>query len=166
MHQTVLVLMMAALLTSVAPSHAAEEQLSDEKRTDITTLLGAVGALEVGGKIENYVVGQMTDNLKETRPDIPAKMYDVLQKEVHVTIEDNLDELEALLIPVYHKHFSHKEIQGLLAFYRTDLGKKMVKLTPIMAQESLESGRQWGRIVAPEIRKRVTMKFKEHGYEM
>lgn len=166
MRQTVRILIMAALLASVAPSQGAEEQLSKEKRTDIMALLGVMGALEVGVKIENYVVGQMTDSLKETRPDIPAKMYDVLQKEVHLTIEDKLDELEALLIPMYHKHFSHKEIQGLLAFYRTDLGKKMVKLTPTMAQESLESGRQWGRIVAPEIKKRVTTKFKEHGYEM
>lgn len=166
MHRTALAAFIVILFVTVTAAHAAEERLSDEKRTDITTLLGVMGALDVRQKVENYVVGQMTDNLKETRPDIPAKMYDVLKEEVRSAIEDNRDELEALLIPMYHKHYSHQEIQGLLAFYRTDLGKKTVKLMPIMAQESLESGRQWGRIVVLEIRKRVTVKFKEHGYEI
>lgn len=166
MQRTPLAALMFTLLITVTTAYATEEQLSKEKRTDITTLLDVTGALNVGKKMEDYVVNQMTEDLKENRPDIPAKMYAVLQEVVHSTIEDNLDELAELLIPMYHRHFSHGEIKGLLTFYRSDLGRKTIALTTVIAREGLASGRQWGRAVSPEIRKRVMARFKEHGYEM
>ncbi len=166
MHRAALAAVIITLLIALTSAYATEERLSNEKRTDITTLLEVTGALNVGKKMGDYVVTQMTEDLKENRPDIPSKMYAVLQEVVHSTIEDNLDELAELLIPMYHRLFSHDEIKGLLVFYRSDLGKKTIALTTTIAREGLESGRQWGRAVSPEIRKRVMARFKEHGYEM
>src|SRR5215468_212237 len=36
---------------------------------------------------------------------------------------------------IYMKHFTHDEVRGLLAFYSTDLGKKLIVSTPLMVQE-------------------------------
>ena len=47
-----------------------------------------------------------------------------------------MDELFAEVAPLYARHFTVAEIKELNAFYKTPLGKKMIELTPQIAQES------------------------------
>ncbi len=50
-----------------------------------------------------------------------------------------------MIVPIYAKHFSDQEIQGLIQFYETPLGKKAVQELPEIAAESREAGRAMGR---------------------
>ena len=47
------------------------------------------------------------------------------------------DIIEAL-IPVYDKHFNEEELKELILFYRSPLGQKMIEVTPLLMQESME----------------------------
>lgn len=50
-----------------------------------------------------------------------------------------------LIVPIYAKYFSDQEIQGLIQFYETPLGKKAVRVLPKIAAESRETGSTLGR---------------------
>lgn len=55
------------------------------------------------------------------------------------------DELINKMIPVYQQHFSSADIKGLLAFYRSSLGQKLVKTQPEIMQQGMQIGQQWGQ---------------------
>ena len=50
----------------------------------------------------------------------------------------NKNFLEKEVIPVYNKHFSHKEIKSLIEFYTSDVGKKTLNVTPLILGELMK----------------------------
>ncbi|MBF0531594.1 MAG: DUF2059 domain-containing protein [Candidatus Omnitrophica bacterium] len=51
----------------------------------------------------------------------------------------NVDEIIAVIAPLYENEFSEKELSGLIDFYQSDLGKKILQTTPRIAQASMEA---------------------------
>ena len=47
------------------------------------------------------------------------------------------------MVPVYHNNFTHEEIKGLLQFYATPLGKKVIQTLPAVVQQSMAAGQNW-----------------------
>lgn len=156
------ILLGAALLAAPVAAAAGEA----EKQKDIRALLELTGTLDVGQEMASALVRQMTDTLREARPDIPSEMYDVLREEVNATIEDNLESFVEMIVPVYSRHFSAREIKQLLDFYETELGQKAIRVMPDLVRESMTIGELWGRSLGPEIRRRVIERFSQRGYDL
>ena len=55
----------------------------------------------------------------------------------------NVDEILARLVPVYDAYFTKKDLQGLIAFYRSELGQKMIRVTPLIMQDSMNISMQY-----------------------
>ena len=49
------------------------------------------------------------------------------------------------VVPIYQHNFTEQDVRGLLAFYRTPLGQKLLKVQPVIMHESMLAGEQWGR---------------------
>jgi hypothetical protein len=71
-----------------------------------------------------------------------------------------------LVYPIYHKFFTLEELKGLLAFYRTPLGRKLLSAMPQLVKESMAAGQKWGQLVAPELQKRVLARFEKEGIRL
>ena len=71
-----------------------------------------------------------------------------------------------MVVPIYAKHFSHKDIKGLLRFYQTDLGKKTIKIWPLILQESMSLAQEWSKSLGPIIQKNVNTRFKKEGIDL
>jgi hypothetical protein len=71
-----------------------------------------------------------------------------------------------MVVPIYAKHFTHKEIKALLKFYQTDLGRKTIKVWPLILQESMLLAQDWWKSLSPVIRKRLNTRFKNEGIEL
>lgn len=54
-------------------------------------------------------------------------------------------ELTERMVPIYQRHFSAADIQGLLKFYRSPLGKKVITEMPATMAEGMQLGQEWGR---------------------
>ncbi|MDQ2972244.1 MAG: DUF2059 domain-containing protein [Rhodanobacteraceae bacterium] len=54
------------------------------------------------------------------------------------------DDIINRMIPVYQQHFSNADIQGLLTFYRSPLGQKVLREMPATMQQGMQIGQQWG----------------------
>lgn len=62
------------------------------------------------------------------------------QKEANATLDGLYDKLADL----YMTEFTQKEIKELVAFYHTDLGKKLAKKQLSLTQKGMMLGQNWG----------------------
>ena len=53
-------------------------------------------------------------------------------------------QLLARMVPIYQKHFTADEVGGLLKFYRSPLGKKVITEMPLTMAEGMKVGQAWG----------------------
>ncbi len=65
--------------------------------------------------------------------------------------DEGFAEISKGLTPVYLKHFSAQEIDALIKFYESDIGKSLVEKTPMIMKESMAIGAEWGRKIGEEI---------------
>jgi uncharacterized protein len=47
------------------------------------------------------------------------------------------------VVDIYVKHFTHDEVRALLDFYTTPVGRKVIRVMPMLAQESSAAGQRW-----------------------
>ena len=92
--------------------------------------------------LSRQVMEQMLPTLKQAVPDVPDSFWNEFMAEV------NEDELIERIVPVYAKHFTLEELEQLIAFYKTPLGKKLIGEMPVVMQESIAVGQEWGRDIA------------------
>jgi len=100
------------------------------------------------------VMDQMMDMFSQSNPMVPPEFWTGLREEI------DMDEFVDMLIPVYEKHLSHEDIKGLIDFYESPLGRKMVATQPALMQDSMALGQEWGADLA----RRVMEKMGDAGY--
>lgn len=118
------------------------------KTDHIKQLLETTGAGKMGVQMAN----QMMSSFSEMYTGVPDTIWAEFKKEI------NEWDLLNLIIPVYDKYYTDDEIMQLIKFYNTDLGKKMIERTPLIAQESYKAGETWGRKIGENIANRLMEK--------
>jgi uncharacterized protein len=111
----------------------------------IRELLVATGA----GNMAVQVMNGMIPPMKKAIPKAPDVFWEEFMKEV------NADDLINMIVPIYQKHYSEEDIQTISAFYKTPAGQRMVATMPIVMQESMQIGQQWGRKIGERVLERA-----------
>ena len=138
------ILALALSLVCLAPALAQQTAPAEDaaaKRQDIRKLLEVTGSAKLG----QQVLAQMLSTFQSTNPKVPEEFWDQVMKEFDAgTMID-------LVVPIYAKHLTHEDVEGMLAFYESPLGQKLIAVTPVITQESMEAGQQWGMEIAQRI---------------
>ncbi len=71
------------------------------------------------------------------------------------------DELIDLLVPIYTKYLSKSDVEGLIAFYKTPVGKKMAAVTPAISADSALAGQQWAASLGGGLQLRIRDVLRE-----
>jgi hypothetical protein len=129
---------------------AGNAQTQSEKAIDIATLLRLTSSSQMGLQL----IGQMIQSMKLSLPSVPAEFWETFNEEA----ERDIGTLIQGLVPVYDKHFTHTEIQGLIEFYKSPLGKKLLEKQPIIMKESYQVGEQWGEGVVEKMQEKLQEK--------
>jgi hypothetical protein len=87
-------------------------------------------------------------------PAVPAEFWDLFRKNL------DFEGFVALHIPIYDRYYSYEDIMGMIAFYETPLGKKIVRAESQMAKETMLAGEAWGA----EMAKKILERIKKEGY--
>ena len=53
------------------------------------------------------------------------------------------ERLLGIIAGIYGRHFTRQEVQDLLAFYRTPIGRKLAAHQPVLSQEMQEAAQAW-----------------------
>lgn len=115
---------------------------------------------EVSGSEETYdtVVEQMFGMLKGQYTDVPADYWVEFKKEFQ---DNSMDKLVELLSPVYQKYLTLEDLEAIVAFYKTPVGVKFSKQTPLIVKESMQIGQEWGRRIGEDF----IAKMKSKGFD-
>lgn len=101
-------------------------------------------------KLIELTAGQQFDIMTEPIIKmIPEENREAFKKELAKSTED----LYAKLAVVYTESFTEKELDEILAFYDTPVGKKMVAITPELTKKGMEIGQAWGMELQPMMAK-------------
>jgi uncharacterized protein len=132
---------MPALMAQTSPA-ANAAATKDENIHKLLTLTDARGTFKRA--LETQI-----SSMRANVPQVPPKFWDEVLKEV------DADKFVELLVPVYDKHFSNEELEGMIAFYETPLGKKLVAKLPQIMAESAAAGDKYGQEIANKVIKRM-----------
>jgi uncharacterized protein len=98
-------------------------------------------ALNGSAGTTDAMFSQVMAQLKPSKPDVTDEQWAALKKDV---FDVEVAELNKQLIPIYKKHFTQADVQGIIAFYESPAGKKMAQQTPLITMESLQLSQSWG----------------------
>jgi uncharacterized protein len=156
------------VIVALGPAPTAQAQLVDyAQRTEVARLIELSGAAQGAEQMIALILPPIIDSLRASNPDLPERALTVAQEVLttelrrRVTGEGGLIEK---LIPVYEKHYSPEEIQELIAFYESALGRKMVKLLPVLMQEGATAGQQWATEHMPAVTDILLDRLRQEGY--
>lgn len=135
----------------------------NSKRNEIEKLLKITNALGMGKQMSEMFTMQLTQMLKSQSSDIPPKLFDIVQTEVNTVIDNSLPGFAEQIVPLYDKQFTSKELKQMIRFYESEVGKKSVRVMPIIMQQSMALGQKWAQSVAMEVQARVTKKLQQEG---
>lgn len=117
-----------------------------EKIKELTNLIGLANLMDT-------IINQTIEEV----PELPIEFWQEIRKEFNPTFVDEL------MVSIYEKHFTEKEIDDIITFYRTDTGKKLIEKLPIITHEAQKIGQELGEKVG----KKVLKKLKEdYGYDI
>lgn len=115
--------------------------------------------MEVSGGHALYkaAITQMISYSRQEKTNVPDKFWDDLTVEMS---KISITELTDMLVPVYKKYLTQSDINQLIKFYESPIGKKFAEKSPQIMQESMQVGQQWGQ----KLGQQITDKLKAQGY--
>ena len=151
----------ALFVLGTAPSRAAEP--TPEFRESVRVLMELTGASQMGEQVANGAFRALVASLQHGKSALPQRAIDVIQEVATRTYGDFFGDTDRLLdefTPLYARHFTRSEIDELIAFYRTPIGEKSIRVMPMIVEESMALGQVWAKEFEPiflaEVRRRLT----------
>ena len=140
---------MTLVLALTAPALAgAATDIAPDKEADIEKLLEITGSLDMGQQMVDQIFA-MQQNVQSA---VPQEVWDEIRTELDMT------RIRPVIVAIWARHFSHDDIRGLIEFYESPLGRKLVETQPAVMQESMAAGELWARQVLERIRTRLAQK--------
>ncbi len=99
------------------------------------------------GKIGVQVAQNMIVSFKKVYPSVPDEFWEGFKREL------NSEVLVEMVIPIYDKYYTETEIKALTDFYATPIGRKVITVTPLISQESMQAGQKWGKELGEKLYK-------------
>ena len=119
--------------SQTAPAEGSAAQPNAAKLAKIRELINLMGTPRVAVDL----MKSQAASIKKLMPFPPAAQDD-FEKELLAAIDVN--QLVDLIVPIYDRHFSEEDIDGMLAFYRSPLGQRVSQALPEITAESQTAG--------------------------
>jgi hypothetical protein len=123
--------------------------------------------LKKGDVVFNPIIDGVVETVKNvflpTNPQLSKELNEValqLRKEYASKRPELLNEVAR----VYAERFTEAELKGLVVFYKSSLGQKMVKEEPGIIDESLRRAQTWGDALSGTVMTRFREEMKKKGH--
>jgi hypothetical protein len=162
------VLAITIILLAAAPAGVAAQEppLDPAFRADILRLMDVMGTGNMTKQMPSMLFRQLMEDARKEHVDLSGRAYEIQREVLEQEVTKALDGPEGLvakMVPIYARHFSREDVRGLIAFYESDLGRRMVAEMPALAQETIRVGMQWGKDLAPHVEAVVRERLKAEG---
>jgi hypothetical protein len=146
--------MVVSAMSVMAPLQAGERkrpQADAQKQRAIRELITVMGS----AKMADQVMNQLLTVFQQQSPSVPNEFWTKIRANIKT------GELMDMIVPIYDKYYTREDIDGLIAFYKSPLGRKVVTTMPAVMRDSMSAGQQWGQKLA----RQVISEMKRKGYK-
>ncbi len=123
---------------------SANAQNAASYKTTLAKLMTISGAT----KTSALVIDQMFSIFRKQQSNVPEAFWTEARAEMNIMASDDFINM---LVPVYQKHLTEAELKAVIAFYETPAGKKYAGEIPLITQESMVVGQEWGKAIGEKI---------------
>ena len=120
---------------------AESEKIDPAMEKDIRKLLGL---MRIEQMVRQQTIRGMT-RMKQAMPNVPADVWDKAFDKV------DWGGIVDVQVPAYAKHVSHDDIKGLIAFYESPLGQRIIEAQPKIAEDVQPAAMAWGQKIGMQI---------------
>ena len=150
-----LTLLTASPLRSQTPnaqagSALAEKKVDPEKEKAIRKLIALTHAERT--MLDGMKVG--LDAQKKAQPEIPEVFWQEFIKRATA----NIGEFVAILVGVHDRHYTKEQIDQMITFFETPLGRMMAEKQPAVALETVGAAERWGMKMGMQVMMELTEK--------
>jgi uncharacterized protein len=145
-----------------AKSTAASSSTIDRQKEErIRELMDLTGAKNLGQELIEAGMEQFRSTVQDSQPDNPrAKQFvDAFVARFQKHFDTN--SLTERIIPIYDKYLTNDDLKGLIDYYRSPLGQRMLKSLPELTRESQAAGFAMGQKAAQETMEELKADFPE-----
>ena len=134
-------LLLAPLQVVAADAPASDASIREllevtESRKLIDAMTGQLDAVMRDSMSQALGDTQLTDEQRKILDDMRQRFVAVMQAEM------SWERYEPLMMQVYRQTFTQPEVDGMLAFYRTDAGRAVIAKMPAVMQNSMQLAQQ------------------------
>jgi hypothetical protein len=133
-----------------AGSALAEKRVDPAKEQSIRKLIELTHATQT--MLDGMKVG--LDAQKKAQPGIP----DVFWEEFIKRATANIGEFVTILVGVHDRHYTREQIDQMIAFFETPLGRMMADKQPAVAIETVGAAERWGMKMGMQVMMDLTEK--------
>lgn len=105
-------------------------------------------------KLVEQMKTQMISGLKTQIGALPEEYWTKLQKKM------DTKELFEKMIPLYDKYYTTEDLKAVNAFYESPAGQKILSTLPLIMQESMKIGQEWGMKIGQQAAEEAKQEMK------
>jgi uncharacterized protein len=135
--------------------------IDPQKDARIRELMDVTGAKNMGQQLIEAGMEQFRSSVLDSQPDNPRAKQFVDAFVVRFQRHFDADSLNERVVPIYDRYLTTEDLQGLLDYYRSPLGQRMLKVLPEVTRESQEAGFALGKKAAQETMDELKTDFPE-----
>jgi uncharacterized protein len=143
---------------TTAPTLSAIEP---QKEARIRELMDLTGAKNLGQELIQAGMEQFRSTVQDSQPDNPRAKQFVDAFVARFQKHFDPDTLTERIIPIYDKYLTNDDLKGLIDYYRSPLGQRMLKSLPELTRESQAAGFAMGQKAAQETMDELKKDFPE-----
>jgi hypothetical protein len=150
-----------------AASPATESQSSGvacaqpASAAQVRRLMELAGSKKLMATVLDTTGRHLFEDLQKVRPDVPARAWEaaLARLESPQVLQGLLDQV----IPIYQRHFCADEVEQLIDFYQTPVGRKLSAEMPAIQKDAAEAGRSYMASISGELLRDVQQALKQGG---
>ena len=154
----------AAKPSSASPARStprASSALDPQKEARIRELMELTGAKDLGQQLIAAGMEQFRGSVLDSQPNNPRAKQFVDAFVARFQKHFDSDSLTEHVIPIYDKYLTADDLKGLLDYYHSPLGQRMLKALPEVTRESQAAGFALGQKAAQETMEELKTDFPE-----
>jgi len=108
----------------------------------------------------DLMVDALMEELRKSKSDVPGPVWDLMRTTIKEEFRADSDDLLLASAKIYSNHFSDAELDQLIAFYKSDVGIKLLRERPQIVRESAVVGEAWAARMQPVVMDKIIRKLE------
>jgi uncharacterized protein len=144
---------------------AVAQQPTPEAIATAKELITVKGGTAIYEPVLPGVIEQAKRVFLQTNPMLSKELNEVAAK-MRTEMSARTAELVNEAARLYAIRFTDKELKDALAFYKSPLGRKLIKEEPAALDDSMRSAEIWANRISEEVMTKMRLEMKKRGHEI